>query len=93
MSKYNPDANIRDANNVYGYEAAETMTAVLKQCGDELTRANVLKQATSLNMDIGMLLPGIKVSTSQTDYRPIKQLYLMRFDGHDWQKFSNVLSG
>jgi branched-chain amino acid transport system substrate-binding protein len=93
MSKYNPDANIRDANNVYGYEAAETMTVVLQKCGDELTRANVLKQATNLNMDIGMLLPGIKVSTSPADYRPIKQLYLMRFDGHEWQKFSDVLSG
>jgi len=91
MHKYNPDASLRDANNVYGYEAAETLIEVLKKCGDDLTRANVMKQATSLDVSVGMLLSGIRVRTSPTDYRPIKQLYLMRFDGSDWVKFSDLI--
>jgi branched-chain amino acid transport system substrate-binding protein len=93
MDKYNPDASLRDAMNVYGYEAAETLVDVLKKCGDNLTRANVMKQAAALDMSIGMLLPGIRITTSPTDYRPIKQLYLMRFDGQDWVKISDVIGG
>jgi branched-chain amino acid transport system substrate-binding protein len=93
MNKYNPNASLRDAMNVYGYEAAQTLVEVLKKCGDNLTRANVMKQATSLDISIGMLLPGIRITTSPTDYRPLKQLYLMRFDGHDWAKFSDVIGG
>jgi branched-chain amino acid transport system substrate-binding protein len=93
MHKYNANASLRDANNVYGYEAAETLIEVLKKCGDDLTRANVMKQATSLDLSVGMLLPGIRVRTSPTDYRPIKQLYLMRFDGSNWVKFSDLIGG
>jgi branched-chain amino acid transport system substrate-binding protein len=89
MRRYNPDASIRDANYVYGYEVAETMVAVLKKCGDDLTRANVMKQAASLDLELGMLRPGIKVTTSATDYQPIKQLFLIRFDGHDWVSLRN----
>ncbi len=84
MKKYNPDANIRDANNVYGYEVAEAVVEVLKKCGDNLTRANVMKQAASLDLALGMLRPGIGVTTSPTDYQPIKQLFLIQFDGRDW---------
>jgi branched-chain amino acid transport system substrate-binding protein len=84
MRKYNPDASMRDANNVYGYEVAQTLVEVLKKCGGDLTRANVMKQAASLDLELGMLRPGIRVTTSPTDYQPIKQLYLIRFDGHDW---------
>jgi branched-chain amino acid transport system substrate-binding protein len=93
MSKYNPDARLRDAMNVYGYEAAEVMVEVLKNSGDNLTRANIMKQATSLDTTVGMLLPGIKITTSPTDYRPLKQLYLMRFDGNDWAKFTDIIGG
>ena len=84
MKKYNPGASIRDADYVYGYEVAETLTEVLKKCGDDLTRANVMKQASSLDLELGMLRPGIKVTTSPSDYQPIKQLFLIKFDGHDW---------
>jgi branched-chain amino acid transport system substrate-binding protein len=84
MKQYNTEANDRDANNVYGYEVAQTLVAVLKQCGNDLTRENVMKQAASLNLELGMLRPGIRISTSPTDYRPIKQLYLVRFNGQHW---------
>jgi branched-chain amino acid transport system substrate-binding protein len=84
MTRYNPAASLRDANNVYGYEAAQTLVEVLRRCGNELTRANVMKQATSLDLELGMLIPGIRVTTSPTDYRPIKQLFLRKFDGGAW---------
>ncbi len=87
MKKYDADANPKDANVVFGYEVSELLIAVLKNCGDELTRANVMKQASNLNLTLGMLLPEIRVTTTPTDYRPIKQLYLMRFEGEHWQPF------
>ncbi len=89
MKKYNPDANIRDANYVYGYEVAETVVAVLKKCGNDLTRANVMKQAASLDLELGLLRPGIRVTTSETDYQPIKQLFLIKFNGQDWVPIAN----
>jgi branched-chain amino acid transport system substrate-binding protein len=84
MKKYNAAATLRDSNNAYGYEVARTLVEVLKKCGDDLTRANVMKQAASLDLELGMLSPGIRITTSPTDYRPIKQLFLVRFDGRDW---------
>ncbi|WP_206957246.1 ABC transporter substrate-binding protein [Trinickia acidisoli] len=90
MKQYNTEANERDANNVYGYEVAQTLVAVLKQCGNDLTRENVMKQAASLNLELGMLRPGIRISTSPTDYRPIKQLYLLRFNGQHWVPTGDV---
>jgi branched-chain amino acid transport system substrate-binding protein len=84
MRKYNTDASLRDANNVYGYEVAETLVEVLKKCGDVLTRANVMKQAANLDLSLGMLRPGIRVTTSPSDYQPIKQLFLIQFDGREW---------
>jgi branched-chain amino acid transport system substrate-binding protein len=91
MRKYNADANIRDANNVYGYQVAQTVVEVLKKCGDNLTRANVMKQAASLDLELGMLRPEIKVTTSATDYQPIKQLFLIQFDGKDWGAVGKVV--
>ena len=91
MKQYNPEASLRDANYVYGYEVAQTLVEVLKKCGDDLTRANVMKQAASLDLELGMLRPGIKITTSPTDYRPIKQLFLIQFDGKDWVPFGNVI--
>ncbi len=91
MSKYNPDANIRDANNVYGYQVAQTLVEVLKKCGDNLTRANVMKQAASLDLELGMLRPGIRITTSSSDYQPIKQLFHIRFDGKDWAPLGKVI--
>jgi len=84
MSKYNSQASLRDQNNVAGYERAEALVAVLKKCGDDLSRANVMKQATSLDLELSMLRPGIRVTTSPTDYQPIKQLFLIQFDGKEW---------
>jgi branched-chain amino acid transport system substrate-binding protein len=84
MSKYNSHASLRDQNNVAGYERAQVLVEVLKKCGDNLTRANVMKQAASLDLELGMLRPGIKVKTSPNDYQPIKQLFLIRFDGKEW---------
>jgi branched-chain amino acid transport system substrate-binding protein len=92
MAKYDSDANTRDANVVFGYEAAQVMVAVLQKCGNDLSRANVMKQAASLDLQLGMLMPGIRVTTSPTDYRPIKQLYLVRFDGKYWMPFGDVIS-
>jgi len=91
LRKYNPEASDRDAQNVYGYEVAQLVVEVLKRCGDQLTRANVLEQATHLDLQLGMMLPGIRVRTSPTDYRPVKDLYLVRFDGHDWQPLQGGL--
>jgi len=91
MKNYNPDASLRDANNVYGYEVAQTTVAVLRKCGDELTRDNVMKQAAHLDLELGMLRPGIRITTSPTDYQPLKQLYLVQFDGKEWIPFSGVI--
>lgn len=91
MQQYNPHASLRDQNNVAGYERAQALVEVLKKCGDNLTRANVMKQATNLNLELGMLRPGIRIKTAPDDYQPIKQLFLIRFDGAAWQPFSGVL--
>ena len=90
MSKYNPQASLRDQNNVAGYERAEALVEVLKKCGDNLTRANVMKQAANLDLELGMLRPGIKITTSPSDYQPIKQLFLIKFNGKNWVPFGAV---
>ena len=84
MAKYNPQASLRDQNNVAGYERAEALVEVLKKCGDNLTRANVMKQAASLDFEPGMFRPGIRIKTSPTNYQPVKQLFLIQFNGKDW---------
>jgi branched-chain amino acid transport system substrate-binding protein len=94
MKKYNPSANVSDAFNVYGYTTAQTMVAVLRASGDNLTRENVMKQAASLhNLQLPMLLPGITISTAADDYAPIKQMQLQKFDGNSWKLFGEVVSG
>jgi branched-chain amino acid transport system substrate-binding protein len=90
MKKYLQDANPKDANNVYGYEVAQTLVELLKKCGDNLTRANVMNEASHLNLELGMLRPGIRITTSPSDYRPIKELFLVQFDGKDWTRFGDV---
>jgi branched-chain amino acid transport system substrate-binding protein len=94
MKKYNASGNVSDAFNVYGYTAAQTMVAVLKASGDNLTRENVMRQAASLHdLKLPMLLPGITISTSNDDYAPIKQMQLQKFDGNSWKLFGEVISG
>ncbi|KRQ00182.1 ABC transporter substrate-binding protein [Bradyrhizobium sp. DASA03076] len=94
LDKYYPDANRTDNSVVYGYTVAQTLAHVLKQCGDDLTRENVMKQAASIkDLELGMMLPGIKVNTSPTDFAPLSQLQLMRFKGETWERFGDVISG
>ena len=84
MREYNPQADLRDQINVAGYERAQVLVEVLRRCQDDLTRANVMKQAASLDLDLAMLRPGIRVTTGPHDYQPIKPLFLVRFNGSDW---------
>ena len=92
MDKNMPQANKADANHIYGYAVAVLMTETLKRCGDELTRANLMKQAASFkNYRLPLLLPGITVSTSPTDYYPIQAVQLSRFKGETWELFGDVM--
>jgi branched-chain amino acid transport system substrate-binding protein len=92
MRKYYPDGNVEDIFNVYGYAGAQTLVQVLKQCGDDLTRENVMHQATNLkDLEVAGLLPGIRINTSPTDFYPIKQVQLMRFDGKTWVRFGELM--
>ena len=94
LDKYYPEANRADASVMYAYVVAQGLVQVLKQCGDNLTRENVMKQAASLkDFEPGGLLPGIKVNTSATDFAPLSQLQLQRFKGEGWDLFGEILSG
>jgi branched-chain amino acid transport system substrate-binding protein len=93
LDKYYPEANRADGAVMYAYNVAQGLVHVLKACGDDLTRANVMKQAASIkNLELGGLLPGVKVNTSPTDFAPISQLQLMRFKGETWERFGEILS-
>ncbi len=93
LTKYFPEGNRIDGSVMYGYTVAQGIVHVLKQCGDDLTRANVMKQAASIkNLELGGLLPGIKVNTSPTDFAPISQVQLIRFKGETWERFGEILS-
>jgi ABC-type branched-subunit amino acid transport system substrate-binding protein len=94
MDKYYPDGDKTNANNLYGYVQSEAMVQVLKQCGDNLTRENVMKQAANLkNFHSDLMLPGIMVNTGPDDYFPIEQMQLMRFNGEAWELFGDVITG
>jgi branched-chain amino acid transport system substrate-binding protein len=94
MQKYYPDGDRTSAFTVYGYLVAQTMEYVLKQCGNDLTRENVMKHATNLkNVELGMLLPGIKLNTGPKDYFPLEQLQMARFNGENFEVFGPILAG
>jgi branched-chain amino acid transport system substrate-binding protein len=94
LAKDFPEGNKLDASVVVGYGVVQTMVQVLKQCGDNLTRENIMKQAASLkDFRTEMLLPGIMINTSPTDFAPISQLQLQRFKGERWELFGDVVSG
>ena len=94
LDKYYPEANRADASVMYAYTVAQGLVHVLKACGDDLTRANIMKQAASIkDLELGGLLPGIKVNTSATDFAPISQVQLMKFKGDTWELFGEILSG
>jgi branched-chain amino acid transport system substrate-binding protein len=93
MDKYYPGGDKIDAGNVYGPSNAATVVQVLQQCGDELTRENIMKQAANLHdFTVPMLLPGIKINTSPTDFAPVKQVQMGRFDGSKWGLFGGLLT-
>jgi branched-chain amino acid transport system substrate-binding protein len=93
LDKYYPEANRADASVMYAYIVAQGLEHVLKNCGNDLTRENVMKQAASMkNYEPAGLLPGVKVNTSATDFAPLSQLQLMRFKGEGWERFGDVIS-
>ena len=91
MTKYYPDGDQENGTTVFGYGAAKAFAQVLKLCGDDLTRENLMKQMSSLDMQIDVYLPGIRIRTSQTDYSPIDQLQLVRFGGQRFEPFGDVI--
>ena len=94
MDKYLPDGNKLDGGYVAGAMLAAMGVQVLKQCGDELTRENVMKQAANIHdFTVPMLLPGIKVNTSPTDFAPVKQVQMARFTGDRWELFGPLIAG
>jgi branched-chain amino acid transport system substrate-binding protein len=93
MAKYNPDGNAGDAFNIFAYAVAATLHKTLEKCGNDLTRANIMKQAASLKkLAIPLLLPGITVNTSPTDFYPIQSVRLQRFTGESWELFGDIMA-
>ena len=94
MDRYFPEGDKNNGLSVYGYSVAQTLVQVLTQCGNQLTRENVMRQAANLKgLRLGMLLPGIVINTSASDFAPIEQMQMMRFSGERWEPFGPVLSG
>jgi len=91
MKKYYPEGNLEDQSNAYGYNVAILMTQVLKQCGNDLSRENIMRQAANLkDFELPLLLPGMKINTSPTDHAPIEQEQLAKFDGERWVLFGEI---
>jgi branched-chain amino acid transport system substrate-binding protein len=94
MIKYVPEADLHDTNYVNSYNSAMALEAVLKACGDDLSTENILKQAFAIkDLELPMLLPGIKVNTSPTDHMPVEQMQFMRFNGKTWERFGDLQTG
>jgi branched-chain amino acid transport system substrate-binding protein len=94
MDKYNPEGDKRDGANIYAYLIAQTLVHVLEQCGNDLSRENIMRQAANLHdLSLPLLLPGITINTSPTDFRPVKQMQPMRFDGKRWELLGGPISG
>jgi branched-chain amino acid transport system substrate-binding protein len=94
MAKYMPGADTADGNYLFAYAVSKAMLQVLKQCEGNFTRENIMKQAANLHdLELPTLLPGIKVNTSPTNYHPIRQMQLAKFDGSIWVPFGDVITG
>ena len=94
MAKYYPEGDLKDAGNVYGYGLAKTIEHVLRACGNDLSRENIMRQATSMDrVKNPILLPGVTLSTSATNFRPIRQLQLMKWNGKTWDRFGEIIEG
>lgn len=92
MAKYQPKADLSNVNNVYGWAVAHLMEQVLVQAGDDLTRANIMKQAASIkDFRVPGLLPGINANTSATDFYPLEQMQMMRLKGEGWELFGKII--
>jgi len=92
LDKHYPDADRSNSQVIYGYGAAQTLTKILEMCGDDLTRANIMKQASNLkDFTPDTLLPGVKINTSATDFYPFESLHLQKFDGKQWVLFGSVI--
>ncbi len=92
MDKFYPDGSKADSLNVYAYAVATTLIHVLRQAGDDLTRENIMRQASTMkDLRVPLLLPGIRLNTSPTDFAPIKQMRLARFDGKAWRLFGPLI--
>jgi branched-chain amino acid transport system substrate-binding protein len=93
MTKWYPEGDQEDAATVFGYGVAQGLVQVLKQCKDDLTRENIMRQAANLNFELGVYLPGTKIKTSPADFAPLEQLQMMRFKGESWELFGPLMSG
>jgi hypothetical protein len=94
MKKYYPDGSLIDNLNVYGYSVGQTIAQVLRQCGDNLTRENVMRQAANMKRyRVDTLLPGVLVDTGADDFAPIESVQLQRFNGKEWVRFGEVMGG
>jgi branched-chain amino acid transport system substrate-binding protein len=93
MTNWYPEGDQEDVATVFGYGIAKGLEQVLRQCGDDLTRENIMKQAANLNFEIGIYLPGTRIKTSPTDFAPLEQFQMMRFKGESWELFGPVMSG
>ena len=94
MASYAPEADLHDTNYVNAYNSAMVLEAVLKACGDDLSTENILRQAFAIHdLELPMLLPGIKVNTSPTDHVPVDQMQFMRFNGKSWERFGELQTG
>jgi len=94
ITRYMPEVDPRDQNYVNSYNEGMVLVQALKQAGNDLSRANIMKQALNIkDMQLPMMLPGIKVNTSPTDYFPIEDMQMMRWDGKQWRRFGDILSG
>ena len=91
MKDYFPDGNVQDQLIVYGYTVAQATVQVFRQCGDDLTHENIMKQAANLDIALPMMLPGIRLKTSPTDYFPIEAMRLQRFNGETWELFGDTI--
>lgn len=93
MAKYYPAGDVTDSANLFGYGLAKTMVDVLRRAGDDLTHENIMRSAASIDLDVGVLVPGIRVKTGPKDFYPIEQMQLMRFDGKSWRLVGELVDG
>jgi branched-chain amino acid transport system substrate-binding protein len=92
MKKYIPDGDLADGGYVFAFGVSMTLVQVLRQCGDDLSRENIMKQAANIkHLDVPVLLPGVYVATSPTNFHPIRQMQLTRWTGKTYERFGNVI--